>query len=1257
MGRWIILVSFGAIAFLGQWQTVIAQEWQSQDVGLTSLVGSTTVEASSDRLTLEGSGADIWGVADAFHYHHRQANGDGNFVVHVDGIENTHGWAKAGIMLRESLTAGSPHVMVVLTPANGVSFQRRRLQDERSYHTSITGLTAPQWLRLEKRGDRIWAYASMDGADWLLIGSDNFRVNSPYLAGLAVTSHRAGQLCTAEFSQLGFESDLQYALPAEWETGDVGATGSHGLALEADGQFTLYGAGADIWGNADAFHFTHRILQGDGVITARVHDVEPLHAWAKAGVMIRESLDPDARNAFLAITPARGLTFQRRVHPGEATRATILDEHTAPQWVRLQRTGDILTAFESFDGVHWQTIATIGLELPSHAFIGLAMTSHREGQLAEAIFTDVSIESGEPLSLPAPWAQRTIGDANYTGTAHETAGTFTLQASGRDIWHAADEFHYLYQPLEADGSLSARVISQTRTHGWAKAGLMIRETLEPGSRHAMIALTPDHGIAFQRRLQTDQNSRNTSLPGFTTPSWLKIERWGRRIDAYHSADGLHWIYFASETLDFDGGWIGFAVTSHNDNLIGDAVFEEVDFTRERPPFGLEGQYFAGADLTDLVLTRIDGLIDFRWQQSTPDPAIVGDPFSVRWSGRVLPEFSEPYQFSTLSDDGVRLWVGGQLLIDDWTPHSAKENGSPPVLLEAGVPVEIVIEYFDRGGTARMALSWQSASQPKQLVPPHRLLEPEDEYAVWERLYFGMNGIDPEADHDGDGFENFAEFENGTDPTDYYSRQDGPLTGGTLTVIQGGHQSGSLNEPLPEPIELLLTCAEQITLAQAPLTFVVQEGAGFFNGDPARTTLETRTDQSGRISVHFTPTAFGVGTQDVRILVSSGPATALVEVEELPLGAVDLAAGAHFSAMLDGAGEVICWGRNQQGELGTPDPQLHEHRVILPRRIVSIEAGHAHLLAIDEDGALHAWGDNRYGQCGGIPSSSRQPAQIALPGPVMMVAAGQRHSLALLQDGRLFAWGANDLGQLGDGTRLDRASPVEILDVSEVLSVTAGVDFTACVDQSGMLHVWGVNDAGQIPPSTAPFEVRPVVIPDLPAMASVVAGDRHLVARSTGEVLWVWGENRHGQTGFPPSEIPRTPAALPAYLHPIQDLATGAHHTHVLLNNGALLSWGANWAGQLGLGHRMGALESETLAAGSGVVQLAAGHAHTLALTDQGDLLGAGANWLNQLHRDPVDLELHLVPLSTLPLTYQPVNNGGFWDAFIATTLWGPENQP
>jgi len=90
---------------------------------------------------------------------------------------------------------------------------------------------------------------------------------------------------------------------------------------------------------------------------------------------------------------------------------------------------------------------------------------------------------------------------------------------------------------------------------------------------------------------------------------------------------------------------------------------------------------------------------------------------------------------------------------------------------------------------------------------------------------------------------------------------------------------------------------------------------------------------------------------------------------------------------------------------------------------------------------------------------------------------------------------------------------------------------------------------------------------------------------------------------------------------------------------------------------MGALESETLAAGSGVVQLAAGHAHTLALTDQGDLLGAGANWLNQLHRDPVDLELHLVPLSTLPLTYQPVSNGGLWDAFIATTLWAPENQP
>ncbi|CAH1201555.1 hypothetical protein PAECIP111893_01653 [Paenibacillus plantiphilus] len=131
--------------------------------------------------------------------------------------------------------------------------------------------------------------------------------------------------------------------------------------------------------------------------------------------------------------------------------------------------------------------------------------------------------------------------------------------------------------------------------------------------------------------------------------------------------------------------------------------------------GLYAEYYNNADLTDLVMTRVDGKIDFDWGWDSPAAGVDPDTFSVRWSGEVLPLYSETYDFTALGNDGVRLWVDGQLIIDDWNdnPYSNVNTGS--ISLTGGQKYDIVMEFYDDTDYAITRLYWSSPSQSYGLV--------------------------------------------------------------------------------------------------------------------------------------------------------------------------------------------------------------------------------------------------------------------------------------------------------------------------------------------------------------------------------------------------------------------------------------------------------------------------------------------------------------------------------------------------------------
>ncbi|MEJ2705666.1 MAG: hypothetical protein P8Z79_24785, partial [Sedimentisphaerales bacterium] len=189
--------------------------------GYPASVGSF-VEAPAGTYTMTGSGADIWGTADQFHYAFKTLSGAGSITAQVRSIQNTNDWAKAGVMIRETLDAGSKHAFACVTPANGVAFQGRLDTDGASFSTNQTGLTAPYWVKLERDvAGNFTVSHSADGTTWGPITAAaprNIAMNSQVYIGLAATSHDAAATCQAVFTNVTMTGNVS----GQWAQQDIG---------------------------------------------------------------------------------------------------------------------------------------------------------------------------------------------------------------------------------------------------------------------------------------------------------------------------------------------------------------------------------------------------------------------------------------------------------------------------------------------------------------------------------------------------------------------------------------------------------------------------------------------------------------------------------------------------------------------------------------------------------------------------------------------------------------------------------------------------------------------------------------------------------------------------------------------------------------------------------------------------------------------------------------------------------------------------
>jgi hypothetical protein len=326
------------------------------------------------------------------------------------------------------------------------------------------------------------------------------------------------------------------ALPTGWSSGDVGSVGAAGSATGTT-SITVPGAGADIWGSADAFRFAYLSLSGDGSIVARVASIQRIHDWTKAGVMMRASLAAGSPHAGMFASPGKGLAFQRRVSSGGLSSHTSGGTGTTPVFVRLTRAGNLFTAAVSANGSTWTTVGTETIVMPETIYIGLAVSSHVYGRLATAVFDEVTLTGataapaasvqtmvffrhGEKpsggygqltcqglrraLALPAVLASR-------FGPAHDL---FAPNPSPK-LGDPAGSFHYV-RPLATIEPTAIRLGKPVNAeYGWNAIDALQAELLDAKYASSLIFVSWEHA----KLVEVVQGIMDAFNSGVTVPAW------------------------------------------------------------------------------------------------------------------------------------------------------------------------------------------------------------------------------------------------------------------------------------------------------------------------------------------------------------------------------------------------------------------------------------------------------------------------------------------------------------------------------------------------------------------------------------------------------------------------------------------------------------------------------------------------------------------------------------------------------------------
>lgn len=343
------------------------------------------------------------------------------------------------------------------------------------------------------------------------------------------------------------------------------------------------------------------------------------------------------------------------------------------------------------------------------------------------------------------------------------------------------------------------------------------------------------------------------------------------------------------------------------------------------------------------------------------------------------------------------------------------------------------------------------------------------------------------------------------------------------------------------------------------------------------------------------------TGDISLFRSPAPILSGLNIDQL-------SAGRQHVIALDGNQQIVAWGSNEYGQLGTGVKPY----IVKPHPMISlgsqgavVEAGWNESSVILDEGSLKNWGDNYFGQSGTGDFSHPTLDPLSPEGPSnwQAIAAGERNKVGLASDGTLWQWG-NGL-----------ASPSQLNGETDWAHVVAGQSHFLALNNNGSLWAWGGNWIGQLGDGTTDHKQAPVRIGSDSDWMSIGTGWHHSFAIKTDGSLWVWGWNSGSALGLGSSEDLIT---VPTRLGESQDwlMVIGGYRFSLgLKQDGTLWGWGANGSMQVGEGFNHEILTPTQIGGDSDWIKISAGGDHGLALKSDGTLWGWGRNDVGQLGSD------------------------------------------
>jgi regulation of enolase protein 1 (concanavalin A-like superfamily) len=477
--------------------------WDNQDVGSVGVAGSAS--HASGVFTVQGSGANVWGTADGFHFVYRPMTGDGQIVARVDSVTKTDSWAKAGVMMRDGLEGGDANAFAFVSAGGNVRFQRRRTPGATTASLYTAAATLPHWVKLVRTGDTLAAYFSSDGTSWTSAGTNTFVMNSTIYVGLAVTSHNQSVLSTAKFRNVSVTSSagnsppvVSLTAPADGAQFDAPATINLGAsASDSDGtiQQVQFFSGSTLLGTDTTSPYTttvSNVAEGTYSLKAVALDNQGATASSTASVTVRPGSLPWLNEDIGNYTVAGSATFSLNsvTVRGEGTDIWNTTDGFHFVYQTLAGDGEIVARVDSLQEIRsWTNVGVMMREAltgsSSHAYAFQAASTgvgftRRVVPGGESTFT-----GGSGASAPR-WLRIVRQGSTFTASESATGTTWTVVGSQTITMPST-----IYVGLAVTSASAGSVTTATFSN------ITVRSTTPPSNQPPSVTITaPGSGANF-----------------------------------------------------------------------------------------------------------------------------------------------------------------------------------------------------------------------------------------------------------------------------------------------------------------------------------------------------------------------------------------------------------------------------------------------------------------------------------------------------------------------------------------------------------------------------------------------------------------------------------------------------------------------------------------------------------------------------------------------------------------------------------------